>query len=117
MKANLQHKTTVGQSSERFLSLGFLRKAKKELEKRGFISDEHGFAPYGETLSEHCKKIERELRKIGFAGHLVPGFIANHPAAGYAYYLYDANHFRDKKTVQAAVSQWLDRKYQDEKYA
>jgi len=74
----------VADSPESFLTYRFLRKAKKEFEKTGFISDEHDFAPYGEALSEHLRETERELRKIGFGGHLAPGFIANHPTAGYA---------------------------------
>jgi hypothetical protein len=115
VKANSQRKSTaVAHSSESFLSPAFLRKARKELEKIGFISDEHDFAPYGEVLSEHFREIERELRKVGFGGHLAPGFITNHPTAGYAYYVYDTNRFRDRSEAQAAVSRWLDRKYQGE---
>ena len=118
MKTNEQRRTTpVGQAAEQFLTPTFLRKAKKELEKNGFISDEHDFAPYREALSQHCAQIERELRKIGFRGHLASGFIANHPGAGYAYYVYDPARFPDKNKAESAVSHWLDRKYQDETHA
>ena len=115
MKANAQRRITQNPPSpEDFLNPEFLRKAKKELEKTGLISDKHDFAPYGEALSEHCQQIERELRKIGFEGHLSPGFIKNHPTAGYAHYLYDTSRFRDKREAEAAVSHWLDRKYPGE---
>ena len=118
MKANAQRSTAAAaQSSEHFLNPGFLRRAKKELEKLGFISDEHDFAPYGDALTEHFRKIERELRKTGFDGHLAPGFIANHPAAGYAYYVYDTSRFRDKSEAEAAVADWLERKYEGEAHA
>jgi hypothetical protein len=115
VKANSQQR--AAHSSASFLNAGFLRKAGRELEKIGFVSDEHDFAPYGEALSEHYKEIEHELRKIGFAGHLMPGFIANHPAAGYAYYVYDANRFHHRAEAEAAVSRWLDYKYRDESQA
>lgn len=100
-------------SSKQFLDHTFLQKAKKELHRSAFISDEHDFAPYRDALLEHCHQIERELRKIGFAGHLAPGRITNHPTAGYAYYVYDTNRFRDRREAESAVSRWLDRKYQE----
>jgi hypothetical protein len=115
LKTHEQRKTTaVEQPSEQFLNNGFLQKAKRELEKNGFISDEHDFAPYRDALSQHRKQIERELRKIGFGGHLAPGFVANHPDAGYAYYLYDTTRFHDQQEAESAVSRWLNRKYQGE---
>jgi hypothetical protein len=115
VKANSE--PVVAHSSENFLNPGFLKKAKKELEKIGFISDEHDFAPYREALKEHCEEMERALRGIGFTGHLAPGFIANHPGAGYAYYVYDMNRFPDRREAEAAVSRWLDSRYQDEPQA
>jgi hypothetical protein len=43
----------VGEASEDLLRPDFFRKAKMEIEKSGFLSDEHDFAPYGEELLEH----------------------------------------------------------------
>jgi hypothetical protein len=118
MSANApQRSMPNAQSLEDFLNPAFVRKAKRELEKSGFISDEHNFAPYGEALPEYCKQIERELRRIGFNGHLTPGFVKNHPTAGYAHYLYDTSRFRGKREAEAAVRQWLDRKYPEETQA
>ena len=115
MKANSQRRSTpAAPALADFLNPGFLRKARKELERTGFVSDEHDFAPYGESLKDHCKEIERELRRLGFPGHLTPGVIKNHPTAGYAYYVYDSNRFHDRREAEAEISRWLYRRYRDE---
>jgi hypothetical protein len=115
--AKPQRKITIDSNlTGEFLKPEFLRKARKELEKNGFITDEHDFAPYREAIAEHWAQIERELRKIGFGGHLKPGRLDNHPGAGYAYYVFDSNRFSSNE-AEAAVSRWLDRKYQDESHA
>ena len=61
VKSAAQRKATAVKKSLDFLNTGFLLKAKKELERIGFISDEHGFAPYGDELSKGCERIDSEL--------------------------------------------------------
>jgi hypothetical protein len=100
----------VAQPIEDFLTPDFLRAAAKELASVGFVSDEHGFAPYRETISKHCRAIESALSDAGVPFHLQSGFV-KHIDAGYAYFVYNTDHFRSNDDAEAAVGSWLDAKY------
>ena len=100
----------VAQALSSFMTPEFVRRTKIELEKTGFVSDEHEFAPYRETLSEHVEEIEQALHEVGFRGTLLSGFI-KHSEAGYAYFIYDQSRFGNPDEANAAVSHWLDIKY------
>ena len=94
-----------------FLTPEFIQKTGQELELSGFVTDEHGFAPYRETISEHARDIGIALHEYGWQMDVQSGFLPNHPAAGYSYFIYNPAKFRDSKAAQHAVSEWLDRKY------
>jgi hypothetical protein len=116
MKANPQPAKHRSISTDDFITPEFLRQAKRELEKNGFLSDEHDFAPYRSALFDRCKAIERALRKTGFRGHLQAARLDNHPDAGYAYYLFDTDRLSAAEAKEA-VWRWLDRRYQGEAQA
>lgn len=100
----------VAQPLKDFLTPAFVKAMAKELAASGFVSDEHEFAPYRETISEHFGEIEKALRKAGHAVSLLPGFL-KHPDAGYAYYVYDTDRLRDSEAAKQAVTAWLDARY------
>jgi hypothetical protein len=102
----------VAQPLSDFLNSSFIEAAAKELRERGFVTDEHNFAPYRETMGTHVDAIEAALRNAGHDFELVPGFV-EHPQAGYAYYIYDEAMFEDAEAAKKAVSKWLDRLYAD----
>jgi len=39
------------------------------------------------------------------------GFLADHPMAGYAYFVFDEGRFETLKEASAAVSAWLDHRF------
>ena len=94
-----------------FLTPEFVQKAGQELEQSGFVTDEHGFAPYRETISTHMQDIQRALHEHGWHMNLQSGFLSNHPTAGYSYFIYDSAKFGSSGAAQRAVSDWLDRRY------
>ncbi len=97
----------VAQPLDSILTGAFLNLVAEELAARGFVSDEHDFAPYRETISTHFDAIESALRERGVEVSLLPGFI-NHDQAGYAYFIYDADRFCDAFSAGRAVSAWLN---------
>ncbi len=100
----------VAQPFSEFMTPEFIERTAKTLSDIGFVSDEHEFAPYRETLSEHVSKIEKALKKEGYDFTLSSGFIT-HPGAGYAYYIYDYDRFKSTGDAGKAVAAWLDKKY------
>ncbi len=100
----------VAQSPDEFLNNEFLDAAAKELSLSGFVSDEHEFAPYRETISEHVHIIEAALNNKGNNYKLSEGYL-NHPDAGYAYFIYDTEKFYDIDAAKRAVMSWLDNRY------
>ncbi|MBB5766539.1 hypothetical protein [Xanthomonas euroxanthea] len=100
----------TSQPVESVLTENFLSSAFSELKKVGFVCDEHDFAPYRETISQHVDQIEEALEKRGFSGELKPGYV-NHPQAGYAYYIYDITKFESQEVADAAVRNWLTTRY------
>lgn len=95
-----------------FLTPEFVRKAMVELERSGFVSDEHDFAPYRETMTENMALIEKALLDGGYRGGPIrAGFVDDHPQAGYAYFIYDEHRFPDRAAADAAVRRWLDARY------
>lgn len=103
----------VAQPVESFLAEPFIHAALAALAEDGFISDEHEFAPYLETVSVHCEKIHRALRQHGYRGGMLqPGFI-RHDLAGCSYYIFDSHRFANPSEAAHAVQTWLDRKYGD----
>ena len=94
-----------------FLTPEFIQETEQALRLSGFVTDEHSFAPYRETMSNHVHDIENALHEHGWEVDLQTGFLSNHPAAGYSYYIYDPARFNDSKAAQNAVSAWLDEKY------
>lgn len=102
----------VAQSPDEFLDDEFLNSTAKELNHSGFVSDEHEFAPYRETIAEHVHIIEAALNNMGNNYKLSKGYL-NHPDAGYAYFIYDSAKFYDLDTAKRAVKSWLDNRYGD----
>lgn len=102
----------VAQPLDEFLTPEFLEQAAAALRKDGFISDEHAFAPYRETVSTHVEAIQRALADHGERFDLLPSFV-KHPQAGYAYFIYDENRFPNGEQAAYAVGRWLDRKYRE----
>ena len=100
----------VAQPLGDFMTPEFINLTANALGDVGFVSDEHEFAPYRETINEHVSEIERALQEKGHEFTLSSGFI-NHPEAGYAYYIYDYKRFNSSDEAGKAVSAWLDEKY------
>ncbi len=95
-----------------FLTADFLKLTREALATAGFVTDEHEFAPYRETIVRYAPQIESGLRDGGYSGGaLGTGFVADHPAAGYAYYIYDTNFFPDRSSCERAVRDWLNDRY------
>jgi hypothetical protein len=88
-----------------------MQKTGQELELSGFVTDEHGFAPYREAIPKHARDIGIALHEHGWKMDVQSGFLSNHPAAGYSYFTYNPAKFGDSQAAQHAVSEWLDRKY------
>lgn len=100
----------VAQPLKDFLNPAFVKATAKELAATGFVSDEHDFAPYRETLNTHFAEIEKALRKAGHPVSLLYGFV-KHSEAGYAFFIYDTDRFPDPKAAERAVTAWLDKRY------
>lgn len=100
----------IAQPPSEFLTPDFIAAAANELAKCGFISDEHDFAPYRETIATHVTDIEAALREAGHDFRLVAGFL-KHPQAGFAYYIFDTNKLGED-TAKKAVTNWLNQRYQ-----
>ncbi len=101
----------VAQPLDEFLTEDFLAATEEALRRDGFVSDEHEFAPYRETISEHWIAIAEALRRRGGAFDIQPGFV-KHSQAGYAYFVFDQDRFVDREAADEAVTQWLDEKYE-----
>ncbi|MCW2003090.1 hypothetical protein FHY30_001845 [Xanthomonas arboricola] len=100
------------QPIETVLTADFLTAALIELTETGFITDEHSFTPYRETINVHFSAIQDALEQRGFKSNLLPGYL-NHPKAGYAYYVYDAEKFRTRQAAEIAINLWLTKRYSD----
>lgn len=99
----------TAQALREFMTSHFIKRTAETLLEIGFVSDEHDFAPYRETISYHVSAINEELRKEGYKLNLLTGFL-KHEAA-YAYYIYDEDRFSEPSDAEHAVSSWLDDKY------
>ena len=99
------------------LSSCFLDNAVRELADRGFVTDEHDFAPYRETMAYYVRQIEQALRERGERFSLGAGEVTNHPDAGYAYFIYDTARFSGLAAAEKAVSSWLSEVYAANKEA
>ncbi|WP_420722499.1 hypothetical protein [Hwanghaeella sp. LZ110] len=102
----------VTEPIEDYLTEVFIEQVNSALGMNGFVSDEHDFAPYRETVARHYKIIERALGEAGFKYTLNSGFVSGHPKAGYAYFIYDMDRFASTFEADAAVVAWLDTKYE-----
>ena len=100
----------TAQPLDSFLNDKFLDRASDTLEADGFISDEHDFAPYRETVSTHMREIQRALGERGVEVKLNAGFVM-HNVAGYTYFIYDTDRFHDGSAARVAVSRWLSSKH------
>lgn len=89
----------VAQPIHEFMSATFLKKACGALKELGFLSDEHEFAPYRETLNTYFVEIGQALAAQGCPIQILPGFL-EHSRAGYAYFIYDSDHFAN--SIEAA---------------
>lgn len=107
----------VSQTVERVRDPGFLDdpafldRALEELRRNGFVTDEHDFAPYRETITKFVPEIEARLRTRDPRISLQSGMIKNHPKAGYAYYIFDTSRFPGRADAERAISAWLDEAY------
>lgn len=101
----------VAEPKESVLQRDFLERAEKELTSIGFVTDEHSFAPYRETIAEHVEEISRALNG---RFDLRKGFVGNHPDAGYAYFIYDARRYPKIEDAETDVREWLSRQYAEE---
>lgn len=100
----------VAQPLNDFMTPEFIEITGNTLLEIGFVSDEHDFAPYRETLTVHVSEIEKALKNNGYDLNLSGGFIKHHEA-GYAYYIYDSEKFSSITEADEAVTAWLDEKY------
>lgn len=100
----------TAQCLDSFLNEEFLDQASDALAADGFISDEHDFAPYRETVSTHVRSIQKALHERGFDIELGTGFV-KHNVAGYAYFIYDTDRFPDLDAALVAVHRWLSSKH------
>jgi hypothetical protein len=100
----------TAQSVETVLEPRFLEQAAHTLQSDGFVTDEHDFAPYRETIAAHYRAIEHALNEQGYAVHLGTGFL-QHPQAGYAYFIYDNVRFPTASHAERAVAAWLTEQY------
>lgn len=100
----------TAQPVETVLRDDFLIPALETLDKNGFVTDEHAFTPYRETMSVHIEAIQGALEKRGFKGHLAYGYVDHHQA-GYAYFIYDTTQFSHVDDVKREVSHWLTSLY------
>lgn len=100
----------TAQPKETVLKREFLEKAADALEEEGFVTDEHDFAPYRETIAEYYRDIQSALAERGYHFELLPGFV-QHRQAGYAYFIYDSHRFATLTDAQHAVSAWLNEQY------
>lgn len=89
----------------------FLDHMRRELSERGFVTDEHDFAPYKDAIVKLAPEIQAELRARDPELLLESGSIRNHPKAGYAYYVFDRRKFRNRTAAEHAISDWLDAIY------
>lgn len=101
----------VAEPIESVLNREFLDKAEQELKSSGFVTDEHSFAPYRETIAQYVEEISRALDG---KFNLRKGFVGNDPNAGYAHFIYDAHRYPNPHDAEVAVREWLGRKYADE---
>ena len=99
----------VAQPVSDFLTEAFVTRANEALMKLGFVTDEHSFAPYRETMNEHVGAIADALARAGHSRRLGAGYV-EHRQAGYAYFIYDEERF-DARQAQEAVRRWLDEQY------
>lgn len=99
----------TAQNLSAFMTPLFIKRTAETLLDIGFVSDEHDFAPYRETISHHMAAIREALRKEGHEFNLLTGFIKHE--ATYAYYIYDQDRFSEPSDAKQAISDWLDRKY------
>lgn len=95
------------------LTVDFLTATLTELIATGFVTDEHSFAPYRETINVHFLAIQDALEQKGFEGSLLPGYL-NHPQAGYAYYIYDTEKFANRQAAEKAINLWLTKHHNDQ---
>ncbi|MBB4768173.1 MULTISPECIES: hypothetical protein [Xanthomonas] len=95
------------------LTADFLAATLRELAETGFVTDEHSFAPYRETINVHFSAIQDALEQEGFEGSLLPGYL-NHPQAGYAYYIYDTEKFTSRQDAEKAINLWLTSRHSDQ---
>ena len=100
----------VAQPLKEFMTPCFLDEVATNLSELGFVSDEHSFAAYRETLSTHYETIENALAVRGHEFRILPGFV-EHTRAGYAYFVYDSIRFKNYADAAAAVVAWLDKRY------
>lgn len=100
----------VSQPLSDFMTDRFVKDVANTLSELGFVSDEHEFAPYRETMNTHAAEIELALKKAGYEFSLLSGFTM-HSDAGYAYYIYDRENFEDPAEAAEAVVRWLDGRY------
>lgn len=100
----------TSQPVESVMTETFLAAAMTTLQADGFVTDEHDFAPYRETICTHVEQIQKALIERGFEGELTPGFL-KHPQAGYAYYIYDTTHFDSRSMAEKSIDHWLTQQY------
>lgn len=98
----------VAQPLKDFLNPVFIEATAKELAAIGFVTDEHDFAPYRETLNTHFAEIETAFREAGHPFSLLYGFVKQ--ADAYAYFIYDTDRFDDSGAAERAVAAWLDKR-------
>jgi hypothetical protein len=90
----------------------FIKQAKSALESDGFLTDEHAFAPYRETIFEHAQEIANLLQESGFRGGAIKAGQIDHPYASKSYFLFDSVKLPGQ-LARDAVKQWLDERYKE----
>lgn len=84
----------------------FIRDAKRTLEAQGFVSNNHTFTPFGNTMNIHKAEIKDSLTKAGFKGGIEAAEVRN-PDGALTYFIYSTRTFDSKKKAINAVKAWL----------
>lgn len=90
----------------------FLSEFKAAIVKDGFVSNEHLFTPYRETMVNNVNNIKKELDKFtGKSWQLETG--ETHSINGKIFYVFEDNG-TSPNAMKEKVTVWVNNQYEDE---